>query len=177
MTTFVKDPYDWWKSQADLTVIRTLGMRLSCLHSSSANTERFFSGLSRIITPSRSRLSIDTIFELMVVITFRRSQQRSPRARSASSQAAQETSPSVDLIEEEIDRELNTLDEPLLEEALNSGGTFAPDNESRKYFESNIDFSREGIAVQNAAPPSPGDRDSFNRASDLMRKFDDISDE
>lgn len=42
-------------------------MRLWLCHASSANTERIFSGLGRIMTPLRNRLSLKTITELMSI--------------------------------------------------------------------------------------------------------------
>lgn len=66
-SSFITDTYKWWNGQEEFTVLKELGKRFACCHSSSANTERFFSGLNRILTPSRNRLSVETMFNIMTV--------------------------------------------------------------------------------------------------------------
>lgn len=58
---------NWWSEQRGLTVLRTLGLRLANLKSSSANIERIFSILKIIQGPVRTRFSIDTLQHLVRV--------------------------------------------------------------------------------------------------------------
>lgn len=42
--SFIEDIYGWWKG-SPFTALKLVGLRLSALHASSANTERIFSTL------------------------------------------------------------------------------------------------------------------------------------
>jgi len=50
----VVEIYAFWKSKRDLVIMKRVGMRLAACYASSANTERVFSGPSRICLPSRN---------------------------------------------------------------------------------------------------------------------------
>lgn len=64
---FVTDVYGWWCSVDGFNFLNLVGKRFAAMHASSANTERIFSGLSRILTGSRNRLDTGTIFELLSI--------------------------------------------------------------------------------------------------------------
>lgn len=72
--SYIEDIYGWW-DQANLPAIRIIGMRCAACHGSSANTERIFSSLRRILGSSRSRLQVQTINELMAIRINKASQQ------------------------------------------------------------------------------------------------------
>lgn len=61
------DPYMWWKSKSTMPFLGYVGMRLSCCHSSSTNTERVFSALNRIISPLRNRLDMSTVMDMLSI--------------------------------------------------------------------------------------------------------------
>lgn len=76
-------------------MIKYVGMRLGVCQSSSANTERLFSGLNRIITASRNRLTMKTVFELMVIRTAKLSKKEAKKPISINPRLAQSSSQSV----------------------------------------------------------------------------------
>lgn len=66
ITHFITDIKTWWLD-AGFPHLRDIGIRLASCHGSSANTERVFSGLNRIVTSTRNALNIQTLFELMTI--------------------------------------------------------------------------------------------------------------
>lgn len=64
---YIVDIHKWWLNEKDLPLLRAVGLRFARCHSSSANTERTFSGLNRIITYDRNRIGIRTAYELMSI--------------------------------------------------------------------------------------------------------------
>ena len=62
------DVADFWSRSRDSLIIKQAGYRLAMCRSSSASTERIFSALGRICVPSRNRLSIDSMFNLLPIL-------------------------------------------------------------------------------------------------------------
>lgn len=56
----------YW-SQSNLLLMRTVALTLTCCHGSSANTERLFSALDRLVTPSRNRLLAETLSQYLSI--------------------------------------------------------------------------------------------------------------
>lgn len=84
LKSYISDIYSWWTGSSTL-ILKIVALRLAACHASSANTERIFSALNRVITPDRNRLSLDTISDLMTVRIYRLSKQQNNKMRSRSS--------------------------------------------------------------------------------------------
>ena len=176
----IEDVYEWWQSSRTV-VLKVVGARLAACHSSSANTERVFSGLGRILTPSRNRLHLRTVFELMSIKIFRLSR-NSVKATRTKSQKDGESEVA------DLETNLNQLD---LGDHESEASLFDPDLsefdqrddnqtphldefiQSTEYFEfrSFIDFDRsiieEVIPVVNTAK-----RSSDQRARELLEALE-----
>lgn len=77
--------FSWW-NQRDTPLLKTVALRLAACHASSANTERIFSCLNRIAAPSRSRLNLQTIFDIASIQVHKLSE-RPVNRRTSGSQA------------------------------------------------------------------------------------------
>ena len=67
-TEVIEDPLNFWKRNREFLVLKQAGVRLSCCQSSSANTERFFSALGRICSPTRNRLSVHSMANMLAIL-------------------------------------------------------------------------------------------------------------
>jgi len=59
---------EFWKKNREFPILEQAGMMLALCQSNFANTERIFSALGRICTPSRNRLSIDSMAHLLSIL-------------------------------------------------------------------------------------------------------------
>lgn len=165
----VKDTYSWWQS-SKFDKLKHVGKRLSACHSSSANTERMFSGLNRIISSSRNRLNMRTILELMIVRTAKlsaRALERNQKPEQRSSQTVfsqtQEmpSVSSIDILQDEpdtfVDDNLESPDCQALVAMIDSNNENAPPLDShtigllKDNFEKFIDFDIEVEPRQNTS--------------------------
>lgn len=78
---FISDVAAWWREQS-WTYLSLVGQRMANCHASSANTERIFSALNRIVSPMRNRLSIGTIMDLITVHMSNKSRKKASNRRS-----------------------------------------------------------------------------------------------
>lgn len=62
---FINEVYSAWDKSASYPYLRLVGKRLAACHGSSANTERIFSALGRIMTASRNRMSLEAAFDMI----------------------------------------------------------------------------------------------------------------
>jgi len=152
------DTREFWCKNRDFLMLKQAGIRLSHCSSSSANTERIFSALSRICVPSRNRLSIVSMFNLLSILVSERSDDSSQRVRrnvAACSELSEE-----DSISDELGgnaSEAPILDDALLPIASDVDEDFVAFEDTALYqeFKSLIDYEPEFVADE---PSIPGER-------------------
>jgi len=175
MTEPIANVHDWWRKSGTVA-LKVVGMRLAACHASSANTERIFSGLGRIITPIRNRLNIKTVHELMSIRVFNLSRESLRAKRAARQSQAVQCSEMVtdmemmsigghdseaDILDPRLDDEVAELEssEPSDEELLCSTALIE--------FKSYIDFDLE--PVEDILPEAEVNlRSSGQRARELL---------
>jgi len=174
-TTVINDVHSWWESSGS-AVLKIIGARLAACHASSANTERIFSGLGRIITPARNRLNIKTVFELMC-IRIHNLARNSVRARRERRSSAPASDPSLEHGMERLslggfDSEAGILD-PRYEVDDHSEQDSEALFQSTAYleFKSFIDFDLKPLDGINAETESLR-RSSDQRARELLESLE-----
>lgn len=98
---FIPDVCNFWKSTG-YSFLKRLGIHLAALRASSANTERIFSALNRIITPDRNRLDLITIGNL-IQVRLNNLSLKSVRARTSSQPSGQSPTASTTASEMPMD--------------------------------------------------------------------------
>lgn len=79
----IADVPNWWVRQEKYTILKPLALKLACCHASSANTERFFSRLGRLISPTRTCLSLQMIQHLIGIRIFRLASEKTINSESS----------------------------------------------------------------------------------------------
>jgi len=153
----VADVYLFWKSKRDMVTPKQAGMRFAACHASSANTERIFPALSRICVPTRNRLSIDSISNLLSIMLVNplKTERREQLVRQSNEQTELEVT-SED--QGGSSNEAPILDEQLMRDALELGERFDSIRSSDDFatFSSIIDYRIE--YPQRARPSGGGER-------------------
>lgn len=148
--------WEWWR-QSDLSILRTVGIRMAACHASTANTERIFSGLAATITPSRNRLNLGTAFDLISLrINLLSRQKRAVRRRTSSPQPSQsmlESEPAeeiIDGLELDIESSLEIVGENF--QSLATQQLELDETPAYREFKKIIDFSLEHSAASVQLP-------------------------
>lgn len=90
----------WWEEQ-NLPLLCQVAVRMPACHASSANTERIFSALKGIVTNSRNRLNLDTIFDLITIRVANLSR-RARKDRVEAQEAPQATQETIEAFEDDV---------------------------------------------------------------------------
>lgn len=161
-------------------------MRYASCHASSANTERIFSSLGRIVTPSRNCLNLRTIFDLISIQIYnktsayvkakqkRKSGSRSQRNLSTPSTQSTSAQHSQETLSADETEDIDTHEAPLLDEVILENSSA---NERFEILEERfklwIDLERELLA-ELALPVSPerDERSFHDIAAELMANKD-----
>jgi len=80
-TEVIEDPLNFWKRNREFLLLKQAGVRLFCCQSSSANTERIFSALGRICSPTRNRLSAHSMANMLAILAIREPPSRPSRKK------------------------------------------------------------------------------------------------
>lgn len=177
-TKLIENIYEFWCSRREYPLLSTVAKRLATCHGSSANTERIFSCLNSLITPSRNRLSLRAAFELLTIKLVERpkSKRRSAFKHTLANLEPTEAEVANDevggyaseaaLLDCDISDELGNL-------AVNDyGRTFSEDMEILSKW---VDFFKEisPPRTQRDSTASQLNRRSDERANSVMARYRD----
>lgn len=143
---------EWWKSQPNIGILKTVAMRLAMLKSSSANTERTFSMIKLIQSPTRTRFALDTL-ELMAKIKI--------------SMQDQEEFDCLDF----LTRETAFIDDDIADEAIIKTGT-----KYKEYTKSVFDRIKKLISTPRADPSPNSNRAECLGDARLRESYEKIND-
>lgn len=148
--------WDWWR-QSDLSILRTVGIRMAACRASTANTERIVLGLAATITPSRNRLNLGTAFDLISLrINLLSRQKRAVRRRTPNPQPSQsmlESEPAeeiIDGLELDIESSLEIVGENF--QSLATQQLELDETPASREFKTIIDFSLQDSAASVQLP-------------------------
>lgn len=168
-----------------MCTLKVIGKRFGCMHGSSANTERVFSGLNSFITAERNRLGVSLVSDMMVFKIHRQSTTEAisrSRSRLSAKKLRQEQtqrdewtqSSQLELDEEENQEDSNgaSLMDPDLLRNCDDLQDFASifDSALYSYFSDWIDFTSRPLEnyEESAASSSQSRRTSDERAKALF---------
>lgn len=89
LKSYIRDTNTWWTGSSTL-ILKIVALRLAACHAISANTERIFSALNRIITPDRNKLNLSTVSDIMTVRIYQLSQQKAVKMKLRHSSPAEQ---------------------------------------------------------------------------------------
>lgn len=157
---FIEDVYGWWCQKS--CYLSQIGRRLSSCTAGSANTERIFSALKNILTPRRNRLGMETLYNLMVIKTWSKSQSKYKRRGRVTAS-----------LDEEHEVERCAFDGDFLDLSEDSGVPCSNFFETELYmrFHRLIDFTVEDNCAVGGSQDVRSNSDNRARAAELVDRL------